>query len=177
MDMFICHIKAPHHPTFNSWPDPAKDRGICEKNFNRIPENYNGITQQHGKFVSYYELYFCGFQKNNRSVNIPKKPLDPILKKKTNSSSQCILLIQQPLKNQCHPDMLEAHYSYLGEVMRWRSKVERAVRLERRWWIRFHLVCSIDGTRTVFLLCLCHPQHNWGPRAFRLDCSTNYKHQ
>lgn len=47
MDTFLYHIKAPHHPTFNSWPDLAKDRGICAKNFNRIPENYNGITQQH----------------------------------------------------------------------------------------------------------------------------------
>lgn len=56
------------------WPDPAKDRGICKKNFNRIPDNYNGITQQHRKYnlLVIMACIFVDSKKTQPSVNIPK---------------------------------------------------------------------------------------------------------
>lgn len=94
------------------WPDPAKDRGISRKNFNRIPQNYNGITQQQRKikFVCYYGLYFCGFQKPKLRVNIPKTIGVHSQKKKKKEEADIklysvhCLFIQQPFKPQCHPD-------------------------------------------------------------------------
>lgn len=94
--------------------------------FQRITMELHNSTDN--KICELLRFIFLWDPKKQSQCKYPKKTIGvhSQKKKKKNRSSQCILFVHQPFKNQCRSDMLEAHYSYLGEVMCWRSKAEKS---------------------------------------------------
>lgn len=174
------------------WPDPAKDRGICKKNFNRIPDNYNGITQQHRKYnlLVIMACIFVDSKKTQPSVNIPKAigvhspseknptktpksqtPKTPKTQIGTHKALLSILLFihSRTLYKAVTPRRVSSKLFLpqrgFTEESGWRKHTTPA-RGKNRWQMRFCLDCSIWGT--LFLLSFCHSQHNCGPRLLGL---------